>query len=103
MTFGSLIEDKQCRGFEQGLCMISAVRRIIRVRKQDSAFVYFILEAQEGIVAYSTLDFKPEDAHRDLLLMIPPDFVSEVDKLLKELGELVYEIPTDSSTSSDRT
>ncbi len=72
--------------------MIDAIRRTIRVRKEDSAFVYFILESAEGITAYSTLDFSPEDAHRDLLLMVPPDFVAEVDRLLKDLGDCVYEL-----------
>ena len=76
--------------------MIDAIRRKIRVRKEDSAFVYFILESQEGITAYSTLDFTPQDAHRDLLLMVPPDFNGEVDRLLKELGDLVYEFKDQS-------
>ena len=77
---------------KQGPNNISSVRRKIRVRKQDSAFVYFILEAHEGITAYSTLDGKPEDAFRDLLLQTPPDFVGEVDQLLEQLGELVYDV-----------
>lgn len=76
--------------------MINAVRRTLRVRKEDSALVYFILEAQEGITAYSTLEFKPEDAHRDLLLLVPPDFQTEVDRLVKDLGELVYELKESS-------
>jgi hypothetical protein len=97
LTEGSSFEDKQCRRIEQVLNRISAVRRQIRVRKEDSAFIYFILEAQEGITAYSTLDFKSEDAHRDLLLMIPPDFVHEVDALLKELGDLIYVLPEEST------
>ncbi|MGK5087655.1 DUF4911 domain-containing protein [Bdellovibrionota bacterium FG-2] len=61
----------------------------IRVRSEDSAFVYFIMEAQEGICSYSTLDFKSGDAHRDLELRIPPDFLDEVNSLLAELGEMI--------------
>jgi hypothetical protein len=64
----------------------------IRVRKEDSAFVYFILESYEGIAITSTLEFKPGDAHRDLELRVAPDFENEVEGLMKELGEMVYEL-----------
>lgn len=62
-----------------------SVFRTIRVRKEDSAFVYFMFESHEGIASYSTLAFKPGDAYRDLELRIPPDFVEEVDRLLAQL------------------
>ena len=78
----------------------------IRVRKEDSAFVYFVLESHEGITAYSTLDFKAEDPYRDLQLMIPPDFIGEVRDLLAELAlELegnLYEFGDDGSIRSLR-
>ena len=70
----------------------NSIKRRIRVKKQDSAFVYFILESYEGIASYSTLDFKQGDCYRDLELRIPPDFLNEVDNLLKRLGELTYEV-----------
>jgi hypothetical protein len=69
-----------------------SIYRKIRVRKEDSAFVYFILESYEGITSYSTLDFKVGDPHRDLELRIAPDFLGEVEELLKELGDMVYEL-----------
>jgi hypothetical protein len=75
---------------------MSSVRKKVRVKKEDSAFVYFILESYEGITSYSTLNFKQGDPHRDLELRIPPDFVEEVDQLLKTLGEMVYEIKSES-------
>jgi hypothetical protein len=59
----------------------------VRVRKEDSAFIYFILESYEGITSYSTLDSKQGDAHRDLELRIPPDFVEEVRSLLQDLNK----------------
>jgi hypothetical protein len=71
---------------------VSSTIKIIRVRREDSAFVYFILESYEGITSYSTLGFRKEDSFRDLELRIPPDFVDEVDELLRELGDMVYEI-----------
>ena len=62
-----------------------SVFKNIRVRKEDSAYVYFILESQEGITSYSTLDHKPGDRFRDLELRIPPDFVAEVEELFERL------------------
>lgn len=76
--------------------VLNSVFRKIRVRKEDSAYVYFILESYEGITSYSTLEFKPGDAYRDLELRVPPDFCHEVDELLKELGELVYDLDAGS-------
>jgi Domain of unknown function (DUF4911) len=69
-----------------------SIRKKIRVRKEDSAFIYFILESYEGITSYSTLDFKQGDPFRDLELRIPPDFLLEVEDLLKRFGDIVYEI-----------
>jgi hypothetical protein len=69
-----------------------SIYKKIRVRKEDSAFVYFILESYEGISSYSTLDHKVGDPHRDLELRIPPDFLNEVQELLKELGDMIYEL-----------
>ena len=73
-----------------------ASQRRIRVRKEDSAFVYFILESYEGITSYSTLPYRTGDAHRDLELTIPVDFLTEVDRLLKRLGDMVYELDPQS-------
>lgn len=66
---------------------MQSVFKTIRVRKEESAFVYFILESHEGIVSYSTLDFARGDLHRDLELRIPPDFVEEVEGLLGRLKD----------------
>ncbi len=69
-----------------------SVKKTIRVRKQDSVFIYNIFESHEGITSYSTLDFSNGDLYRDLELRIPPDYLIEVDEILKQLGDLVYEI-----------
>lgn len=81
--------------YEGSYVMVTGMRslfRRIRVRKEDSAFVYFILEAHEGIVSYSTLDFRKGDPHRDLELRVPPDFAAEVNRVLERLGGMVYEL-----------
>lgn len=80
---------------------VSAIRRRIRVRKEDSAFIYNVFESHEGIASYSTLSHKAGEPHRDLELQIPPDFVPEVERLLKELGELVYDLGNEPREESD--
>jgi hypothetical protein len=67
-------------------------KRHIRVRKQDSAYIYCILESHEGIVSYSTLKHEPSAPHRDLELQIPEGYISEVEEMLKQLGDLIYEL-----------
>jgi hypothetical protein len=71
--------------------------RRIRVRKEDSAYVYCILESHEGITSYSTLDHQAGDPFRDLELQIPFDFVDEVNRVLKDLGDMIYELSEDGS------
>jgi hypothetical protein len=75
------------------------VRRF-RLRKEVTAYVYNILEAQEGITTYSTLPHQPGEAHRDLELSIPIAFISEVNALIEQLkqelnhetGDAIYEL-----------
>jgi hypothetical protein len=57
----------------------------IHVRKQDSAYVYFIFESYEGWLAYSTLKFQSGDPFRVLELRVTPDFLKEVRWLLNIL------------------
>jgi hypothetical protein len=45
----------------------SVIRRI-RVRSDDSAFVYSVFEASEGVCAYSTLPHQPGDRRSPNLL-----------------------------------
>jgi hypothetical protein len=74
---------------------LRSILRKIRTRTEDSALVYFVLESHEGICSYSTLPFKPGDAHRDLVLRIPPGFEEEVQEALAPLGDKIYELATD--------
>ena len=62
----------------------STIRRV-RVRSEDSAFIYAVLEASEGVCAYSTLPHRPGDRHRDLELVIPLGQEIEVDRILADL------------------
>ena len=78
-----------------------SVFRRVRVRSEDSAFIYQILEASEGVCAYSTLPHVPGDRHRDLELIVPISLVPEMDRILADLhsqlaGEF-YILPEPSS------
>jgi DUF438 domain-containing protein len=70
--------------------MIHAKKMVIRTSKEDSALLYHILEAHEGLTAYSTIDYQVHDrirGHiRDVELLIPPERVNEVKELLAELS-----------------
>ena len=59
----------------------------IRVKTEDSAFVYSILEASGGLCAYSTLEYRPGEAFRDLELVVPVGQKAEVDRILDRLKE----------------
>jgi hypothetical protein len=72
-----------------------SIEKRIRMRRADSAFVYFILEAHEGICSYSTLPFEKGATHLDMVLRITPDFVDEVGEVLKKLGDKVYELDSE--------
>ena len=76
----------------------SVIRRI-RLRTEDSAFVYAIFEASEGACAYSTLPHQTGDRHRDLELVIPVGQLPEIERIIADLidrlaGEL-YELKID--------
>ncbi len=72
-----------------------AYRQVIRITKADSAWVYHVLEAQEGIVSYSTLPdpksgpaLSPQGLPAcDLALTIPAAFVAELQQVLVQLRE----------------
>lgn len=39
---------------------------ILRLNKEDSAFFYFQLEANDGLCFYSTLSYEPHTQYRDI-------------------------------------
>lgn len=59
---------------------------IIRVPKEESSFVYFILEANEGLAFYSTLDHQEGDAHRDIDISTSISFKDDLQYLIKKLS-----------------
>lgn len=60
---------------------------ILRVKKEDSAYLYQVLESYEGIANYSTLPEAKGVAHRDIILHTAPDLESVVEELVRRLKE----------------
>lgn len=56
---------------------------ILRVAKEDSVFLYQLLEASEGITNYSTLTVDKGLGYRDIALFPAPDLKDELDALLR--------------------
>ncbi len=57
----------------------------IRVPKSDSAFLYFTLEANEGVCFYSTLDHTPGTNFRDIEICGAPEFYLTLKNILHHL------------------
>ena len=64
-------------------------KMIVRTSKKNSAFFYHLLEAHEGLCAYSTLEGFENMDTRDMELLIPEERVSEVRELMKDWQDFV--------------
>jgi hypothetical protein len=56
---------------------------VVRLNKEDSAFFYFQLEANDGLCFYSTLPYEPHTQYRDLDLKGDILLKNEIDLLIK--------------------
>ena len=65
---------------------------ILRVRKEDSAYVYQVIESYEGITNHSTLSDLKSVPYRDVVLHIAPDLKPYVEKMV---AALAAEIPVE--------
>lgn len=63
---------------------------VLRVRKEDSAYLYQVLESYEGLSNYSTLPEPNGVPTRDIVLHLAPDLRQQVEILV---GHLKKEIP----------
>ena len=59
---------------------------IIRVSKEDSAFIYFQFEANEGLCFFSTLKSSLKQPYRDIEIFSPISLEKEFSHLLNYLG-----------------
>ena len=76
-------------------------KKVIRIHRRDSAFVYAILESLDGMTSYSTLPDAPGQDFRRLELHISPDFEAEIATVLDGLRKKVPIIEEDA-THADR-
>jgi hypothetical protein len=60
---------------------------IIRLNKEDSAFFYFQLEANDGLCFYSTLPYEPHTQYRDIDLKGDSLLRNEVIHLIEQCGK----------------
>lgn len=60
---------------------------VIRVPKEHSSFVYFQMEACEGLGFYSTLSFLPGQSYRDIDIKGAVELKEEALNLLNGLKE----------------
>jgi hypothetical protein len=65
----------------------SALKLRVRTKKSDSAFVYFTLEAHEGLTAYRTLPHQTGDVFRDIELTFSSEHEEDVNKLILDLSK----------------
>lgn len=62
---------------------------VIRVPKEESAFFYFQLEANEGLCFYSTLPASVGQAYRDIVIKADTSLKEDVLRLIKKLEEKI--------------
>jgi hypothetical protein len=60
---------------------------IVRLNKEDSAFLYFQLESNDGLCFYSTLPYEPHTQYRDIDLKGDILLQGEVQHLLKQCSQ----------------
>lgn len=69
---------------------------IIRLNKEDSAFFYFQLEANDGFCFYSTLPNPPHAQYRDIDLKGDINLVNQMRHIIKQCqNKFKIEILTD--------
>lgn len=63
---------------------------VLRVRKEDSAYLYQILESYEGLTNFSTLERPENPAFRDIELHMAPDLVPHILRLVDHLKSEIF-------------
>lgn len=65
------------------------IHTVIRVPKEESAFVYFTLESNEGLSFYSTLENSLGQGYRDIAIKTHESLEDELDHLITVLGKAI--------------
>ncbi|MCT4641526.1 MAG: DUF4911 domain-containing protein [Bacteriovoracaceae bacterium] len=68
--------------------MSDQLRQItVRVNKKDASMLYFILEANENIAFYSTLDGNKSEGHRDICLNTHISLCDQLENILNHFSK----------------
>ncbi len=59
----------------------------IEVNKDESYFIYFILESNEGLCFYSTANFEKGQSFREIHIWGPIEWETEVSRILEQLNQ----------------
>lgn len=78
--------DPQNGRKEGPLAAEGVVRLVVRVPKRHAAFLYFQLEANEGVCFHSTLEGPPGADHRDVEVMTHRSMKPQLDQVLERVG-----------------
>ena len=68
-------------------CFSQLFHYIIRLNKEDSAFLYFQLESNDGLCFYSTLPYEPHTQYRDIDLKGDILLQGEIKNLLQQCSQ----------------
>jgi hypothetical protein len=60
---------------------------ILRVAKQDAAFLYALLEAYEGVLSYSTLESDKSAGYRDIEVSSTPSQKDDLEQIVIALSK----------------
>lgn len=69
---------------------MNALKIQIRTKKSDSAYVYHLLEAHEGLTSYLTLAHQEGEQTRDIELIFAKESEKDVISLINELKEMMW-------------
>lgn len=72
---------------------------VLRVAKQDAAYLYALLEAQDGVVNFSTLPSEKSAGFRDIYVFSTESMYDEMLRMIAQLRESVGFQVIDESNS----
>ncbi len=62
---------------------------ILRMDKNATSFLYFILESNEGISFYSTMPFEKGQKYRDVVIYNTPELSQDLKNILDHLSKKI--------------
>lgn len=60
---------------------------VIRLAREHSSMLYFVLESNDNVAFYSTLPFKKNALHREITLHCTPELSGQLDNILDHFGK----------------